>query len=61
LAKNKKIIARSFGKKNYEEKNHNFGSFGKNHEEEYHSFEVSAKKKKTTAMEFLKKLGKRRP
>jgi hypothetical protein len=47
--------------KNKEGKDHNFMSFGKNHEEEDHNFEVLAKKKKTTTMEFSKKLGRRRP
>jgi hypothetical protein len=42
-------------------KDHGFGSVGKNHEEEDHNFEVSARKKKTMAMEFLKKLRRRRP
>jgi hypothetical protein len=36
-------------------------SFGKNHEEEDHNFAVSARKKKTTCMEFSKRLGKKRP
>jgi hypothetical protein len=47
--------------KNQEEKDHDFGSFGKNHEEEDHNFEVSAKNKKTIAMGFSKKLGRKKP
>jgi hypothetical protein len=44
-----------FWKKTRKKKTMAFGSFGKNHEEQDHNFKVSARKKKTIAMEFWKK------